>query len=780
MRPIVIILLVIFSFFQSYSQNTFSGRIIEKDTQNPVSFAEVLLNKNQTLYKVIIADIDGYFTSNEIADGSYSISISYLGFEPYEESISFSNNQDIKKNIALVSTSEVLDEVTITAKKTTIDFLSDKRVVNVGDDLISIGAGTEDILRQIPSVDVDLAGNVSLRNDTNVIIMIDGKRSPLSSADIIAQIPANLINKIEVITNPSAKYDAEGISGLINIITKKNKLRGANLNLSTGYGENGRANFTTSGNYRNEKINFFANYNFRKNYSESDVETVRLDDNTVLRQNGSNAFKNALINYVKVGVDFFIDSTQTLTPSFTFNQNKHTLTENTLATLSFDDNSPTNNIDFLSENEHTHITREGNLNYRKEFNGISRFFEVDANLALYPNEIQLDLEQIESNGQSFQIDDNQIRDNLITTLSADYYSNGNDKDIYEFGIKYEYRNLDNYQDRVVQTNMDRQSINDNFLYKDQVFAFYGVYEHRFKNFSIKPGIRIEQYAIDLTSYDLNNFENNYLNLFPSFSASYKLNQSNFTTSYTRRISRPNVFVLNPFTIEQGNFERRRGNPFLKPSFADKIELNYNQQLNKNNLNLSLFYSKSEDIIQPIFLQEGDFIVSSFENIGSSEQYGAEVFVKLVMADWWDSNLSFNYYFSEFDTVNFANTTTFSQRYFIRNSFRFLKTWSAQLNSNINPKRQTLQQVIETNYRFDLSLSKKLFKGKGEATLRVNDVFNTQEFQFERSVLDIDQTTIRKPLSRFVYFSYRHSFSFGKNDFRNRRRKNRDYDKGNVD
>ncbi len=777
--PISINFMFLAFCFSSFAQVTLSGRVVEKTLNKPVPFAEILLKQSDTLYRASVANETGNFNLTEIKVGSYILSLNYLGFQTYLDTITFSSDENIEKIIELLPASELLDEVTVTAEKTTIVFKPDKRIVNVGDDLISIGAGTEDILRQIPSVDVDLSGNLSLRNNTNVIVMIDGKRSPLSSADIIAQIPANLIDKIEVITNPSAKYDAEGISGLINIITKKSELRGGNLNANLGYGEEGRGNATAKGNYRRGNINLFANYNFRSNFFESNVKTIRIDPTSILEQSGSNTFDDATVNYLKIGMDFFIDSTQTITPSFIFNQNQHTLINRTNAVLSPDQIDDANSIDFLSTNEHTHISREGNLNYRKEFEGSKHYFELDANLAQYPNSFNLDLEQTETNDQGFTITDDQFRDNLITTLSADYFLD-KEKNTYEFGLKYEYRNLDNFQDRTVVEATGITNVMDNFTYKDQVFAIYGVYEHRFKELSIKSGGRLEQYNINLGNSTTLDFDDAYLNIFPSLSASYSLKKSEITTSYTRRISRPNAFVLNPFTIEQGNFQRKRGNPFLRPSFADKIELNYNQRLKKNNFNLSLFYSKSENIIQPIFVREGDFIVSTFENFSSSEDYGIEAFLKLKIAPWWDTNLSFNYYFSQFDTEAFANNTTFSQRYFIRNSFKFLKSWTAQLNTNLNPQRQTLQQTVETNYRFDLSIAKKIFKNKGRFTFRVNDLFNTQEFEFNRSVANFVQTTVRKPVSRFIYVTYTHRFSFGKGDFKHRKRKDRDYSKGNVD
>lgn len=760
----------------SIAQNQVKGMVSESISGIPLSFAEVIMMNGPEFYQSTVAEENGRFTFEFVANGNYVVSVKYLGFSDFMKEIKITSDENNLEIIMSPST-EVLDEVTVVAKKTTIQFYPDKRVINVGDDLIASSTGTEDILRQIPSIDVDISGNVSLRNDTGVVILIDGKRSPLSSSDIIAQIPPNLIDKVEVITNPSAKYSAEGTTGLINIITKKNRLIGGNINLNVGLGEDSRANFTTSGNYRNKRINFFANYNYRSNFSRSEAQTIRTTSDSRLVQNGFNGFDDASVNYFKVGLDVFIDSTQTLTPSFTFNENKHLLTNNTNAELTRDDIIQT--IDFLSLNNHLHVTREGNLNYRKEFSNSKNYIEADINIANFPNTFNLDLSQLTSDGNDLLIDDNQLRDNLITTLSLDYYNNVKDNNTYEFGARYENRDLDNFQDRAI-TATEVSITNDTFKYLDKIFAVYGIYTKKLNKFILKGGLRLENYNIDFANEQGLNFSNNYLNLFPSISASYNFEKANLSFSYARRISRPNIFVLNPFTVEQGNFSRRRGNPFLLPSFSNKYELNYNQKLGKNNFNGSVFYTRTMDIIQSVFLFENDFIISTFDNVGQVSQYGSELFIKLNVAKWWDSSISFNYYFSKFQNSNFMNDKTFSQRYFIRNNFKLAKTWSAQFNANINPKRQSLQQIIETNYRMDLALSKSFFKGKGRATVRVNDIFNTQEFNFSRDFIDISENTQRKPRSRYVYVSYNHRFSFGKGKFENRNRKDRDYSSGNVD
>ncbi|NER12817.1 TonB-dependent receptor [Leptobacterium flavescens] len=761
------------------AQNSISGKISDFNTNEIIGWADIILLKDDKVVLNTISKDDGHYELTGIDNGTYTLKVNYLGYQDFTVPVSLSGNSKRELDIKLKSNRELLGEVVLTAERTTIEFKSDKRVVNIGRDLLAAGASTENILRQIPSVDVDISGNVSLRNDNNVIIMIDGKRSTLSSADIIAQVPSNLIKQIEVITNPSAKYDAEGVSGLINIITRRPRMNGGNFSVNAGIGEQDRYHFTPSGNYRSGKFNFYVNYNLRFPYFGSSVNTLRQTTDEIIEQQTGTEFENARVNYLKSGVDIFIDSTNTLSFSGIYARNVHSLTDETATRIEELATGTERMIMFNSENMHIHVSKELNANYRKEFNGRNHYLEADINLANFPNTFQIDQREVEAGQADFIIDDSQRRENTITTLSADYHRKNKKGNTLETGLKAEFKNLDNFQDRTEQSETITV-IEDNFLYEDRVLAAYVVYEHTFKKLSLKGGLRLEDYRIDLNSNDVETFDDSYTNLFPSFSLSYKVKENEFSANYTRRISRPGIFSLNPFTVEQGNLNRRRGNPFLRPSFANKVELNYNRKFKKINLNASAFYSQIDDVIQFIFIREGDFIINTFDNIGTSRQYGIELFSRINWSKWWSSNLSMNYYFSDFETQQFANTHTFSQQYRLQNDFRFAKSWSVQLNGNLNPRRQNLQQEIQTNYRLDLAVSKRILKNKGQLILRINDIFNTSEFDVERNLNDLSERTFRKPFSRYAYLTMRYNFSFGQNNQQNRLRKQRRYNSGNVD
>ncbi|MDY8135189.1 outer membrane beta-barrel protein [Aquimarina sp. 2201CG5-10] len=770
-------IILICCYWFSYGESKISGTITDHKTKELIGWADVILLKEKQVMYTTISNDQGYFEINDIKEGTYVLKINYLGYQDYTASIQVDYNMSTTIDIQLHNNEEQLGEVLVTAEKTTIEFKGDKRIINVGKDLLAAGASTENILQQVPSVDVDLSGNVSLRNDTNVIIMIDGKRSTLSSADIIAQVPANLITKIEVITNPSAKYDAEGVSGLINIITKKLKSNGGNVGINTGVGESERHHITLNANYRTQKVNVYANYNYRAPYFSSNSKTIRQTEEEIINQQTRNGFDNATVNYLKSGIDFFIDSTNTFSLSAIYAKNRHLLTNTTNTIIQDRITEEERSVLFNSNNLHDHISKELNANYRKEFNGNNHYLETDINYAYFPNEFTLDQRESSIGNVDISIDDRQKRENTITTFSADYYLNNQKGKVLELGLKTEFKNLDNTQNRIESSN---NNIDDNFLYEDRVLAAYVVYEQKIKDVQLKAGLRLEDYQIDLNSNDQEEFDDHYTNLFPSFSISYSLGKNELSANYTRRISRPGIFALNPFVVETGNLSRRRGNPFLNPSFADKGEVNYNRKFEKFDINLSAFYSQVDDVIQFVFIREGDFLISTFDNVGRSKRYGIELFSKVKWFSWWNTNFSLNYYFSDFETTQFNNTNTFSQRYRIRNDFKFAKTWGVQLNGNINPKGQNLQQETQTNYRIDFAISKRFLENKGQAVLRVNDILDSSEFDFERNLSGFSERTVWKPLSRYLYLTLKYNFSFGKNTDKNRQRKQRKYSSGKVD
>ena len=779
MKFIFKVLILALTSINIFAQNQISGKIISKETNKPIPYADVLLYKNDSIYRGIISNDDGSFIISDVKNDNYTLKVSYLGFKNYEKPLVANSNIE-NLIIHLHTNTEALSEVTIIAEKTTIEFYPDKRVINIGKDLLAEGADVGEILNQIPSVDVDISGNVSLRNDANVAILIDGKRSPLSSADIIAQIPSNLIKSIEVITNPSAKYDAEGASGLINIITIKEKNDGGNLTVSTGIGEDNRHNATLNGNYKSNKVNLFGNYNYRKNYSESEMSLFRESSASLIHQNSKTIFDNASVNYAKLGIDYYINKNQVISLSGILSKNLHTPTTfNNSETTNLLTNISTINS-FSIFNEHEHVSNSANINYRNEFDGQQHYLEIDANYAHFPNVFELNSE-LEQEALPTEFISNDIRrDNKVLTLSADYYKSLNQNATLEFGLKSESKDLDNFQLVTSSTDIGLE-FESQFLYSDVVFAVYTTYQQKFNKITTKFGLRLEDYHIDFNNSQDFNFKDTYLNLFPSLSLSYNLEKIALTASYSRRISRPSIFALNPFTIIQNAFSVRRGNPLLQPSFTNKYEVNANKSFNKKvNLNLSLFYSKTTNNISSIFLSEDDVLVSTFDNIGDSKRYGIELLSKINWTKLFSSNVSFNYYFSEFETSEFSNNTTLFQRYNINNTLKFNRGWTLQLNSQIIPKRKNLQQTIDGFYVVNLAVAKRLFKNKGQLTVKINDILRTREFKFNRTTELFSERMKNVPLtSRYVYVTYRHSFSFGKNS-KTRKRQKRDYINGNVD
>lgn len=778
MKKLFIASLFFFTTTYSFSQATIAGEVLDLTNANKLPFAEIILKQGNSPVETAVSNENGTYSIEGIEEGQYTLEVDYLGFEPFSIELNFQRDETKDLNLLLRPSSETLNEVVVTVKKTTIDFLPDKMVVNVGEDLLAAGADSAELLRQLPSVDVDASGNVSLRNDPNVVVMIDGKRSQLSSSEIIAQIPANDIQQIEVITNPSAKYDAEGVSGILNIITKRGRSFGANLQLQAGIGEYEKSDFGFNGNYGTEKTNSYLSYNLSNPYNEMGSTLERQAQGEEIEQKGKLVMRNAVVHSLKGGVDFFIDSTQTISPSGSFQIYKHDPLDRSITEVDPVAGEPYS-FEYIYSNGHEHKIGAGNINYRKEFKGNSHFLEADLNIATYDNVFDLDIWRGDEVEDQFVITDDQELSSHIATASTDYYLNRKSR-VWELGFKYENRDITNSQDREVIREEDISTFNNDFEYRDGIWAAYGVLEQKLGKLTLKGGLRLEYTQRDMGDFESEESTDDYLNLFPSLSASYPVGKLNLSTSYSRRISRPSVFHLNPFTMEQPNLTRLSGNPFLDPSFADKVELKLNTRIGKTSMNLAGFFGQTTDQIQQIFTGEEDgYILSTFANVGKSQDYGVEFFMRNSWVSWWQNTITANYYFSEFETDIYNSDVSFFQTYAFNNNFTFLKTWRAQLNVGYYPKAEGLQQVREGYSRVDMAISKSLFKNKGLLTLRASDVFDTHEMEILQTLPGVEQKWTHKPLTRFLYLSYRHSFKFGTKDVKNRDRMAREYEQGNV-
>ena len=761
---------------QLSAQTNIKGLIKDAETNEGIIWADVLLYKNNTLLKGVVTSEKGTFIFEDIPEGSYTIKASYLGYTSYETTFLIANDQNKEFNILLNPSVYTLDEVLVQAEITTITYKGDRKIVNVGKDLMNAGAVASQILGQLPSVQIDGENNISMRGDENVKILVDGKPSSLQNDQLLQQLPSQAISKIELISNPSAKYQADGLSGIINIITKKSYKKGGQVNISGGGGTGSepRANASVNGSFSTDKIKVFAEYSYYTGFRESqNTENEEREAlSFVSNANQLSIFESPY--YLKSGLDISIDSTNTLSASVRLNKFKSTSTPQSQIEQRFSSSGITENTFFNGNTNSEGTSTTYNLNHRKEFKGQSNYLETDINYSISP--YSNTAERI-TNGSSFTETQNDVfeSENDVLTLNTDYYDR-TEKRTLEFGLRSDIRNLGDFQQRAISNNSGNSQINTVYDYKDRIYAAYGVFNKTFGKIDAKLGLRVEHTDLDLTAND-SQVKSTYTNLFPSASFSYDKNEHYFSLNYSRRISRPQFFFISNIVLQIDQFTQFTGNPNLQPEYANKLELNYSKKLWGINLNSSLFYTYKENTIRSIQNIEGNNRINTFDNVGNSNLVGLEVYARFKPATWWTASLNAALYRSKFNQTNFLNDTTFRQDYGLNNTFKPFEGFNIQANFNVVPKSTTLQGELSGITFASIGLSKDIFKRAGNISLRVNDIFNSKRtneigtinsFDYRRSSLVTS--------SRHLYLSFRYNFSFGNKKYanKNRMRKRKQY------
>ncbi len=776
MKSMFQLILLFFFIQQSAAQNSISGKVVDTKDGSSISWVDVMVYEREVLIKAVIANDDGNYLIEDLKDGSYTLKTHYLGYQTYELYFELDGNLKREIDIKLVTDTNELNEVVITAKKTTIEHKADRKIINLGDDILATSTSVGDILRELPSVRVSESGIVSLRGNQNTIILVNGKKSSLSNDKLISQLPSENIKKIEIITNPSAKYQAEGLSGILNIITKKNRKKGGNINFSAGIGTGKftRANGNMGVNYGTEKMRASLDYSYREGYSDHILTQGGERQGKTFASNGGNYSKYKTPYSFKAGLDFFIDSTNTLSLSAVSSKNEYIYRNITNSTETDINTLGTTKVFTDARNDDVGTNLDFNINYRKEFDGSSHYIEADANYSTSPSYYISDrTTKVPSTSDRLE-KDVFFNDSGVSTFSLDYYkSSGNS--ILELGSRFEFKDLNDKTQSTINTIPPTDN-NIDYKYKDAIYAGYTVYERNLGDFSIKGGLRVEHTALSFKS-PTDEFDKNYTDLFPSASLSYKNNGYGFSLNYSRRISRPNVWALRSTATQSDNYSQFKGNPNIKPEYANKVEFNYHKKFSKFSISPSIFYLFVNDVIGHISAIDGDFVVNSMDNIGKSRDYGLELDMNLDILKWWNSNLSASYYFTNYKTTTFLNSKTFRQFYRSNNTFKINKDMRIQANLFFSPKRKGLQKTYYARHNLNLAISKDLLGKKGKLILRLNDAFSSHRHGYHG---EINGFSVRNyaysPTSRHLYLTFKYNFGFGKETIKDRNRKSREYTK----
>jgi outer membrane receptor protein involved in Fe transport len=797
MRKYQIIICSLFIIFNSLHSQTnkdsfknISGKVIDSLAKLPLEFSQVSLYKSSdtSLVNKVYSDEKGDFRFDKLYNDTYFLQIKYLGFYSktltnltIDESVL---NIDLKYIYLISEPARQMETVQITAKQDVLQNGIDKKIFNVSKDLSSKGAAATDVLNNIPSVDVDQDGAVSLRGDANVTVLIDGRLSSISGSNgksLLESIPASSIERIEVVTNPSSKYSPDGTSGIINIVLKKNKSRGTNYLFSSSFANgplfNGSANFS----FRNEKMNFFANYSYRysdgyRNYSGDMIRKYDNDSTSTLSQNreGKDLKKG---NTIRLGADFYLKSNQTLGFVLTGSDNQHVRTGDlqnsiystnsllqNLWTRSSTDPNNTQSYDLAGYYKIDLKDNKGSLNVDLNFSkGIDNFEGVY-------QEIYYDIDGSLGSKSNLNQTVNNKENNSNGTIQIDYTKNLKKNMRFESGVKTILRDLsvNSYskeQDTISNEFVLNQLSNFDYSYKEQVYAVYSTLGQVIGKFKYQAGLRAEQaYQLPyLISQDLK-YTNDYFKVYPS--AHIKFNPKNkqeWSLSYSKRINRPTPGQLNPFSNYSDPFNLRKGNPALKPEFIDSYDLGYAFEKDKFSLTSSIYYRHTVDVIQRLREYYSDNTSAVvFSNINESNSLGFELVLSYKPFKWYRNTFSING-----NTINYKDptieiTTTqngfnWGAKYMGAVDF-WKKTMSVQVNVNYFAPRFVPQGIVQRRGGVDIT-TEKTFNEFWSVGFKITDVFDQQGFTLDISQSNIDQTAEYKWMSRRFYLNV--VYKFGK-------------------
>jgi outer membrane receptor protein involved in Fe transport len=751
------------------------GTVVAGVRQQPVEFATVIIANPKTRKPItgVTTALDGTFEI-KVDVSEFYIEISFIGFDSrLIEDFEIVEGRVSLGTIDLTVNTTALNEVVVRAEKSTTEFQLDKRVFNVGKDLSSTGMSALEVLNNVPSVQVSIEGVISLRGSTGVQVLINGKPSVLATDHgALGTITAEMIEKIEVITNPSAKYDAEGTSGIINIVMKKEEKKGVNgsITLNAGYPNNHSIGLSL--NRRTDKFNLFTQLGFGHRTFPGKQETLNKDliNNTVVGSNGDNEKNETFYNFI-LGVDYHINKYNivSLTGNFAYELE----TEYSNSEFKYWDETETLSSSW-DRNETTTATNpkyQYDLQYKKDFKSHkdhSLLFSAQGHF--FGKDQSSEYKNTPTFGTPNQGAQNTRTDfvNATYTFKLDYTNPISEKFTIESGAQYVISEVSN--DYAVQNLTDGEwiqipELSNIFDYNQKVLGIYGTGAYEDDNWGLKLGLRLEDTDMKTELSDTGEKNGqNYFNLFPSMHTSYKFTELlSVQAGYSKRIFRPRMRDLNPFFNIRNNFNIRTGNPDLLPEFTDSFELTAIYELNKISFNIGVFHRYTTDVIERITRFENNISITRPENLGTNRTTGAEFNAKYSPADWLTFNADVNYNYFKREGDNESTSFDFDANQWTSRLNAKLKLPAQidfEITGNYRSEVRNVQSILSDNYFMDLGLRKKLMKGRTILNLSVRDVFASRNMESETNQPGFYLYNYRER-GRFITLGV--SFGFGKGE-----------------
>lgn len=765
------------------------GKITDATTKDIIEFVNVsIYDNNGNLVKGAITDLDGNYIIQDVGKGSYTMKVSYVGYRTVEKKINVDGNKNMTLNLSMREDTELLDEVEIVAEKPQMIFDIDKRIFNADHDLTSLGGSASDLLSNIPSIEVDSEGTVSLRGDEGVTIWINGKDSGLTSdnqSQILEQLPAETIDRVEVITNPSSKYSSEGSAGIINIILKKN--------INIGYYGGVQARATTAGmynasgniNYSKGKWDMFLNVGYRHHNGKSEgYDNRTMNDGTYLNQTSEGKRKGDNM-FTRLGVTFhptFKDDIS-LNGFGMFGGGSNNRTINYLSnmpgtyqsavrkTLGNDDMNGGNiSMDYMHRfSEKSYLSASASYNVWG-MDGSTDYLQDSQYADRTESSIQKQSSHMNNNGWEFTADySNQITENHKIETG------------YKGELRSEHSPIETMSGTSYGNLVPQNNLYNDFRYDSDIHALYVSYSGKINNFGIQAGLRGEYTLTDaVTKYKntdgeimFDTYKTDYLDLFPSLFLSYSLpNNNEIQVNYTRRLRRPRGHMLNSFRNITDSTNISYGNPSLSPQYSNVFEVNYIKTWGLHTLTASAYYRGADNVFERItYMDENEIMNTTWFNVTESKSIGVELVAKnKLFNNILDLTTTVNLYYFKLDGFEFYDSRTGNLLATGDSEENF--SWDARMIANVKlpydinlqvtgryrSKRTVAQGYRKPSYSLDAGLRKSFLDNRLSVAVNARDLLDSRKRQSITIGDDFRQESSNSFIGRNIGITI--SYSFG--------------------
>jgi len=758
-----------------------SGRVLEQGTNTPIQYANIMLHTSGSGESITgtISDDMGYFNISAIRPGKYYVTVKFMGFEELRLdslTITFATPTAELGEVFIKPATVEGQSVVVERERTTMEYKIDKKVINVGQDIASSTGTAVDVLENVPSVSVDIDGNVELRGSGNFTVLIDNRPSILEGNEALQTIPASSIDNIEIITNPSAAYDPDGVTGIINIITKKSKLEGISGIANLNAGMLGQLGGDILLNYRNDNYTVFlsvaSNSRVFEGNSTSESRTTVMDTVFTVNQEGTRRFERGGYR-IRTGFDYNLTDHDVIGVKLSTGDRGFDMSHDSKFE-SFNTNSPTpylSRTEASSERGGTYYDLKGNYEHR--FSSPTHRLEADFSYSERESDEvsiseQFDADGVQVSGRKTIEDGPTSQSRLELKYEQPFSEEGKFEAGYQIrtGVSTDINGLEDW-DSISDAYIVTPSTDFDTEYQRNIQSLYSVLGNSFGKFGVQGGLRAEYTFRNIAVIDSNEIENEFeidrWDYFPTVHLSYNITPlKKFMTSYTRRIQRPRGWYLEPFVTWTDAYNVRSGNPDLQPEYINAIEVGYMQYFGKNMLSLELYSRQTENLIERVQSVYGEnVILNTWDNVGNSLSLGSEISFRYLATKWWDFNLMGNVYHYEInDQPSTLNQNISSDNWSLRfnNNFTLSKKVRLQLNAMYNSPSVSAQGERDAMFYVTAGARLTLIENKLSATINVRDLLDTGDHSSTSEGLNFYRSQTWDGVAPIVSASIKYNFN----------------------